>query len=428
MIGSLIRQRWPSLSVDDYLQQVEKFAFNGVQYVVPGGGVAELTALQGQRNPIVGTCVSIRAATFSEIRFAWQPFEATRPGRLFGTDALTPLEMPWEGGNTGALLTRMEVDLSLYGNSYWVREGAELVRLDPGSVNVITGQVELRGVPVGTRLLGYSVTDPETRRVAAFAPGEVAHYKTKVDAKNAFVGVSWLHEVLPDVQVDYELTEFKKSFVSNGAVPGMAVTYPAGTSKEQIEAVADAIRAKHSGARRSFRTLHLGGGADPKVIGANLEQLNTKAVQGAGETRIAAAAGVAPVIASFSEGLQGSQLNAGNYVAARRRFADMTIRPLWRAACASLETLVPAPDGLTRLWYEDRDVAFLQEDVKDAAEIRAKDAQAVRTLLDAGFDAETAVDAVLTGDFTKLTHSGLFSVQLQPPGTTTEIPADDVTD
>lgn len=426
MLGSLLQRAFPSLTVNDYISQVEEFAFNGIQYVVPGGGVAELTALQGQRNPIVGTCVSIRAATFSEVRFAWQPFEATRTGRLFGTDALSVLERPWDGGNTGTLLTRMEVDLSLYGNSYWVRQGNELVRLDPGRVTVVSGEVEVGGVTVGTRLLGYTVTDHDNRRTVAFMPNEVAHYKTKVDAKDSFVGVSWLHEVLPDVQVDYQFTEFKKSFVREGAVPGLAVTYPPGTSKEQIEAVADAIRSKHSGSRRSFRTLHLGGGADPKVIGANLEQLNTKAIQGAGETRIAAAAGVAPVIASFSEGLQGSQLNAGNYVAARRRFADMTIRPLWRAACASLETLVPPPDGLTRLWYEDRDVAFLQEDVKDAAEIKWRDAASVRQLLDAGYTADSAVEAVMTGDFTKLEHSGLFSVQLQRP--MTEQPPNDLTD
>ena len=30
----------------------------------------------------------------------------------------------------------------------------------------------------------------------------------------------------------------------------------------------------------------------------------------------------------------------------------------------------------------------------------------------------------MSGDFTKLDHSGLYSVQLQPPGTTTPEPAD----
>jgi hypothetical protein len=50
-------------------------------------------------------------------------------------------------------------------------------------------------------------------------------------------------------------------------------------------------------------------------------QLDFKATQGAGETRIAAAAGVHPVIAGLSEGLAGSSLNAGQLLvggAARR--------------------------------------------------------------------------------------------------------------
>jgi hypothetical protein len=43
-------------------------------------------------------------------------------------------------------------------------------------------------------------------------------------------------------------------------------------------------------------------------------------------------------------------------------------------------------------------------------------AATLRNLVDAGFTADSAVTAVETGDFTSLEHSGLFSVQLQPPG------------
>jgi len=158
----------------------------------------------------------------------------------------------------------------------------------------------------------------------------------------------------------------------------------------------------------------LGGGADVKVIGSNFDQLDLKSVQGAGETRIAAAAGVPASYLGISEGLAGSSLNAGNYVAARRRFADGTIRPLWRAACGALETLLTVPDPTVRLWYDDRDVAFLQEDVLDSADIRSKDAQTMRQLVDGGFDPASVVDAVTTGDMSRLIHTGNVSVQLQP--------------
>jgi hypothetical protein len=87
-----------------------------------------------------------------------------------------------------------------------------------------------------------------------------------------------------------------------------------------------------------------------------------------------------------------------------------------------LQNIVPPPSGGVRLWYDDRDVSFLQEDVLDAADIRGKDATTMRTLVDGGFDPQSVIDAVTTGDMTLLTHSGTLSVQLQPPST--EAPAD----
>jgi hypothetical protein len=61
--------------------------------------------------------------------------------------------------------------------------------------------------------------------------------------------------------------------------------------------------------------------------------------------------------------------------------------------------------------------------VLDSADIRGKDATTMRTLVDGGFDPQSVIDAVTTGDMTLLTHSGTLSVQLQPPGDGTQ-PAD----
>ena len=135
--------------------------------------------------------------------------------------------------------------------------------------------------------------------------------------------------------------------------------------------------------------------------------------------RIAAAAGVPPVWAGFSEGLAGSSLNQGNFSAARRRFADGTIRPLWRTAAAALsKPLVVQVPAAARLVVDPRDIAFLREDAKDAAEILRTNAETVARLVDAGYSPDAVVDAVRSGDLGRLrgTHSGLFSVQLQPAG------------
>ena len=76
MLGSLLRRRAEEraggLSWPDYLRLWEQFGFNGVQYVIPGGNLGELTALQAQRNPIVWACICCRLMVFSEVRFAFQ--------------------------------------------------------------------------------------------------------------------------------------------------------------------------------------------------------------------------------------------------------------------------------------------------------------------------------------------------------------------
>jgi hypothetical protein len=156
------------------------------------------------------------------------------------------------------------------------------------------------------------------------------------------------------------------------------------------------------------------GGADPKPLSFDFSQLDFARLAGRAETRIAAAAGVHPVIVGFSEGLQGSSLNAGNYAQVRRRFVDGTLRPLWRAAAEALGRLVDVPAG-ARLWYDDRDIAFLRQDVAEEARIRQTQAQTIVTLIRDGFEPESAVEAVITGDLRRLRHTGLISAQLRPP-------------
>jgi hypothetical protein len=141
--------------------------------------------------------------------------------------------------------------------------------------------------------------------------------------------------------------------------------------------------------------------------------MDFKSVQGAGETRLAAAAGVPSVIVGLSEGMQGSSLNAGNYNAAKKNFADRTLRQLWGNAASSLEVLFTPPPG-SALWYDDRDIAFLREDAADRANIQQTNSISIRNYTDAGFTPDSAVAAVLAEDESLLVHSGLFSVQLQP--------------
>lgn len=399
-----------------------QFAFNGHTYTTGDPRKAAEQAVN-QSAPVF-SLVAVRMLVFSEVRFSYQRYRDGRPSELFGTNNLTLLERPWVGATTGDLLARMEYDASAHGNSYWVEEMGQLCRLDPCYTTVITGDVTepLTGRKVGSRLVGYAYKEPGAPNGVLYPASMVAHYKP-IASSSEFVGASWIASVLPDVNSDLHLTQYKSALVNNAATPQLVVTFEPGISPEQFQEVKAIIDADHTGSTNAFKTLYLGAGVDVKTVGMNLEQLAFKATQGAGETRLAAAAGVPVPIVGFSEGLQGSALNAGNYGASRRRFADGTMRPLWRSAAGALQNIAPPPGRDARLWYDDRDVSFLQEDVMDAAEIKQKEAYTMEALVRTGFTPDSAVEAIRTGDWSVLKHSGLVSVQLQTPGVKPELPA-----
>lgn len=423
MLASLVRrraeQRSGAMSWPDYLRLWEQFGYNGVQYVVPGGNLGELTAMQAQRNPIVWACITVRLLVFSEIRFAWQQWQTGKPGNLFGTEELAILQQPWAQATTGDLLGRMELDVSMYGNSYWVRRDNQLVRLNPTRVVIATTDAidPITENVYGKKLLGYFLNDDRGNIASTFLANEVAHYRPIPDAAHEFRGATWLNALLPDIIADLDLTDYKHAFLQNAATPNLVVSFPQGVSQEAFDAFRDRMESTHTGPESGFKTLYLGAGCTVKTIGSNFADLAMEAVQSAGETRIAAAAGVPAGIVGLAEALKGSTLNSGNYAATRRRFSDGTIRPLWRSVCGALAPLLKAPTGgPSRLWYDDRDVMFLQEDVTDAAKIRGEDAKTILTLIQAGYEPETVVQAVTTGDMTLLRHTGLVSVQLQKAG------------
>jgi phage portal protein BeeE len=382
-------------------------------------------------NGVVFACVLARLLLFSEARFQWRRFELGRPGELFDDGGLRLLAEPWTNGTTGELLGRMEQDASLAGNSYWTAVGrggqARLRRMRPDWVTIVTGvrrdeldspderpgPFDLRARPVAVVYQPRGVARSEP---VILAPEQVAHYSPIPDPEAQWRGMSWLTTVLREIEADSAATTHKSRYFQHGATPGIAVTYDAGVSPEDFDEYVKRFKEQHTGASNAYKTLHFGGGSDAKVLSHSLKQIDFKVTQGAGETRIAAAACVPPIIVGLSEGLQASTYS--NYGQAKRKFADTFARPHWRMAAASLQRLFTPPAG-AQLWYDDRDIAFLRDDARDAAETVSINSRSIRTYTDAGFTPESAVAAVDTGDVSRLDHTGLFSVQLQPPGSTT---------
>lgn len=365
-------------------------------------------------NAVVFGVLLARLSLFTEAEFKFQDL-ATK--KLYGNPSLRKLEEPWPGGTTGELLARMEQDVSIAGNAFIRDAGAQLERLRPDWVTIVS---ELTVDP-GTytevrRVIGYAY-DPvgESDRGTGFYPVEtVAHWSPIPDPIANFRGMSWLTPVLREIDADQQMTDYKRAYLTNAATPNLLIRYQQKIGRDKLQRLSAQIAAKHTGPQNAFRTLVLDEGADTTVVGHDLNQMQFAAVQAAGENRIAVAGGVPAIVAGLKEGLDAATYS--NYDMAMRRFADLTMRPNWRSACAALSKLVPPPDG-SRLWYDTTAIAALRQGNKELADTMQVLATAANTLITAGYTAESVNAALTAGDLTLLKHSGLVSVQLQAPGT-----------
>jgi phage portal protein BeeE len=418
------RTSWPALSFSEGLAQaMSTFLYGGNAYTLPSAKQEEIRDFEQlvsgayKSDGVVFACMDVRAKLFSEARFQWRARNGGKPGKLFGTADLGLLEEPWAGGTTGDLLYRMLQFVDLAGNAFVVNRGSHLALLRPDLVDIVAGSPkEDAGVwDVDTEVIGYayhphgrtSGDDPEP-----FLPEEVCHFAPIPDPGARFRGMSWLTPVIREIMADKAATDHKLKFFENGATPNLLVKFDL-DSVEKMRPWIELFKEQHEGSSNAYKTLFVGAGTEATAVGANFQQMDFKVTQGAGETRIAAAAGVPPVIVGLSEGLQAATYS--NYSQARRRFADGTMRPLWRNLCGSLARIVTVPPN-SELWYDDRDIPALKEDIQDKAKEMQENATAANQLVSAGYDPDSIVQAIDAGDFSLLTHSGLVSVQLQPPG------------
>lgn len=426
-------------TVQDYLEAVNSFSFNGINYApsltqsygspqnveqVRQDFASFAQQLYGA-NSVVFSLMAVRQLAFSAIRFQWQRFEKGRPGELFSTPGLQMLEQPWAGGTTGDLLAKMITDADLAGNSYWTVVDGEMVRLRPDWVDIVLAPREVavpsadgskRGA-LGMKKIGYLYWEGGrggNRDPVPLMPDEVCHFAPLQDPLATYRGMSWLTPLLRELYSDRAMTEHQRRFFERAATPNMVIKHDPGVLPEDAKRFKLAFDAEYGGVENAWKTMHIGGGADVTVVGADFKQMDFKVVQGHGETRIAAAAGVPPIIPGFSEGL--SSATYSNYGQALRRFAGLTMHPLWQSVAGSLQQIIVPPMAGTRLWYDTRDVEFLREDAHDLAEVQQTQAATISSYISAGFTPESSVQAVRDDDISVLEHTGLVSVQLWTPG------------
>ena len=395
-------------------QLADSMRFGGHTYLLNGQsyGRDETPVLSGAREALLsnGTVYGIarrRADLFSQGVFAFRRFGRGLPtmADVFTTSALSPLEP------ARPLLEQCELDVACCGGSFWVADGSTLRNLPAEWVTIVSMSDRHPDDPAlawDARPRGV-IYNPPTLDAEVFMWDEVTAYIPERDPGARWRGMSWLRPAMEDVQSDNGARRYLTRFFDNAATPNMAVVFPPEVVKETVEAFRDVFLSKHEGAERAFRTAFLGGGADLKVIGSTLKELDSQNIRQQVHKDIAAAAGV-PIVAAGIE--QGTYANSKE---SNRALADGKIRYLWASAAEAFAGAVTAPAG-SELFVDTSKVAALQADALDDAQTVAQQANTMRTLVDGGYDPDSVTAAVTTGDLGKLVHSGNLSVQLLPPG------------
>jgi phage portal protein BeeE len=182
----------------------------------------------------------------------------------------------------------------------------------------------------------------------------------------------------------------------------MVIQYPQKLRADTIDAIVARMSARYGGVSNAYKTIVLDQGATTNAVGSTFSQLDFSAVQGVGEDRVCAAAGVDPILL----GLLTIGRSSISYADAMRKLADITCRPLWRTMCAAWEKLVPytLPEG-HRLWFDLSDVAALRQGELERAQATQVKLAAVVTGVQAGYTRESVKLAVAADDITLLVEA-----------------------
>lgn len=381
------------------------------------------------RSGVVAAAVAARAWVVSQIVFKWRPVQSD--GRLFGTPALTPLERPGADLTRQALLTRIEADVAYHGNFYARRlADGRVRRLRPDWMQLLIGSNERpEHVRLGAdaEVIGYVYKPggPTSQHPGQLLTlSEVAHWAPEPHPLSNFIGEAWVTAVWREVAADMQSTDHVSKFFENAATANMVAKAPPQiTSSKDFSEWVDAFDEAHRGTVNSWKTIYVQAGTDVEVVGSQIGELRMSELQGGFETRVSSRSRVPATVLLIREGLSGSALNAGNYNQTRRLWADSWFSPYAQGLCSAMERIVyPVPAG-AELTFDPARVLLLQEDQKDAADIASVNAQAIRQLVDGGFKPQSVIDAITSGDLTRLEHTGLPSVQVQPAPAPQEQPA-----
>lgn len=364
-------------------------------------------------NSAVFSVAMARMQLLSQATFKYQD---TRTKRLFGDASLQILGSPWPNGTTADLIATMEQHVTVGGNAFVRRAADRLVAMRPDWTDVVSAEVvegyDRDGLPqTHAEVLGYLYSEGGigVGEAVFYDVADVAHWAPYPDPLTRWTGMSWLTPVLREINADISMAQHRQTFFDQAGTPNLILKYQDKLSPDTVNTIRDRWRARFSGPQSAGSTVVLDNGADLSVVGSTFEQMRFTDLQKAGESRIAGAGGVPPIVAGLAVGLDAATYS--NFAQAMKAFGNGTGAYLWQSLVASLSKLVSAPPG-ARLWFDTTSIPALLEDAKDRATAMQTSASAMGSFIQAGFEPDSVVSAVMANDLSLLKHSGLVSVQL----------------
>jgi phage portal protein BeeE len=219
--------------------------------------------------------------------------------------------------------------------------------------------------------------------------------------------MSPLTPVMRDVQGDDGLTTYKVKYLANNATPNVYVKYAQKLQPATVDSIRERMNARYGGPDNAGKGIILDQGADITLVGNSLSQMDFSGVSAVGTERILAACEVPGVLVGL-EPLRGA---GRGYQESMQKFANIWARPAWRSVCGALGQIADVPAG-NRLWFDTSDIAALQDGEMERGQTSLVRAQALLSLVQAGFTHESAVAAVDAADLSQLKAA---PVALPPP-------------
>lgn len=218
------------------------------------------------------------------------------------------------------LFERLQSNLELYGNEYWLIEKdskgmpIEIIPLNPTCVRVVRPNKPTKDTYVD--YYEYDVMG----KIEKIDPSNIVHFKN-YNPFSDVVGMSTLENARLLIETNIYTKEYNRRFFQNDATPNTVLTHPDSLQNEEIQRILDKWNDKYSGFRKAHKTALLHGGMDIKVLGNHSDM---QFIEQSRMTRddILAIFGVPKTILGIIEDVTVSNAKASNYI-----FSLRTVKP-----------------------------------------------------------------------------------------------------